>query len=104
MPYRAGSTPPVDVWRYTGERGICRVEGGGRSPIMGFLIPNACRDLEAVELAGVANHRAPVVPSFGQRRRIAETVPGRAVVAHLLAAALVGGRVHQVAYGHVVVL
>src|SRR5262249_24098662 len=63
------------------------------------------RKAEALELVGIAQHRAPVITGLGNRRGVNEPMPARAVVAHeLRAARVVGRRVTDVAPGCGIIL
>src|SRR5262245_41247950 len=101
---REGKTSGRDVRSPPGECRIRRVDSDGRGNVRDPLVAHLARDAEAAMLAGVANHSAPVVSGLGNRGRVDEPVPARAVIAHELRSAAGRRRVPYLAPDHRIVL
>src|SRR5262249_49371179 len=70
----------------------CRIYYARREYVSHALVSDGAGHPEALELVGIADHRAPVVSSLGDRRGVDEPMPARAVIAHQLCTSRVVGR------------
>ena len=104
MHQREAKAPNLDVRQRTDEGRRSWIQRHRCRPVLGPLVADAGSNAHAIELIGVAQHGAPVVASLGDRRRVDEPVPARAVVAHELDTALGGGGIADVGPSHVVEL
>src|SRR5262249_3653299 len=91
---RQGEAPDRDVGLVADEGRSRRIDHTWGGNVGRALVADRTREAEALELVGIADHRAPVITSLGDRRGVDEPIPARAVIAHQLGTArVVRGRI-----------